>query len=394
VVGIVPAARPDTGPSPATWHPQAVDAVLGVSLFAVRTVAAPAQIGGERRAGPFERWDLLACLVALVLITVRRRRPLPVFAVSAGFVVLSVATPWTFPLPAALACLICAYTMATRTARRTAWISAGVAGLVVGVAAGLGFSTWVVSLGLATALGDLVRTRRALLAEVLDRALRAEHSRDELARRRVIEERVRIARELHDVVAHNIAMISLQAGVAAHVLRGRPDQAEESLAHVRRAARSVLDELSTVLGVLRDPEHPAGPADEPAHGLAHLSELIDEVAGAGLRVEDRRAGRARPLPAAVDLAAYRIIQESLTNARKHAPDDRARLCLRFADDHLEIIVENTATGGPPGAGYGLIGMRERAAALGGRLSAADDGDGRFVVRAVLPAPAVPALEEA
>jgi signal transduction histidine kinase len=374
------------------WHPQVTDAVAGgfLFVFAVFSVAAPA--GGDR--GSLAELDFLACGIGCVLVALRRRWPWPVFAVATAFTVLAVSTPLLLP-PAALAGLVCAYTVATVTARAVAWLSVLVAGTAVYLAAGFTDGAWAepdavvifASAGMAVAVGDLVRTRRAYLAEVFDRARRAERSRDEEARRRVIEERVRIARELHDVVAHHIAMINVQAGVAAHLLRDQPDRAGESLEHVRHAARTVLAELSTVLGVLRDPEHPGDPAAEPARGLAHLSELIERVAGAGLWVEERRNGQARPLPSAVDLAAYRIIQESLTNAHKHALDDRARLRLRFAEDELEITVENiTASTTAGAAGYGLVGMRERATALGGRLSAGVTGDGRFVVHAALPAP--------
>ena len=373
---------------PGTWHPQVVDAVAGALLFGFLIVAAVTDDGNDHPERGFGPLDAVAFVVALLLITLRRRWPLPMFAVSTAFAGLAVTTPWLLP-PAAVAGLICAYTVGTRAGRAVAWLSGLLAGVAVYVAASFTLGRWTqpeavaifASVGLAVAVGDLVRTRRAYLGEVLERARRAERSREEEARRRVVEERMRIARELHDVVAHHIAMINVQAGVAAHVLRSRPDQAEESLAHVRRAARTVLDELSTVLGVLRDPD---SAADEPARGLAHLPELIDHVAGAGLRVEDQRAGQPRALPAAVDLAAYRIIQESLTNAHKHAPDDRARLCLRFTGDALEITVDNTATGRPAGDGYGLSGMRERAAALGGNLSAEATPDGRFRVRAVLP----------
>ncbi|GLY93083.1 two-component sensor histidine kinase [Actinoplanes sp. NBRC 103695] len=370
--------------------------MAGALLLGFALVAAVTDDGDDRIPGRLEMPDVAgaaACVVAVLLIALRRRWPVPVFVASAGFTVLSVTTPWLVA-PAALTCLFCAYTVATRMRRAVSWLSGLVAGVVVYVAGSFTLGAWTqpeavaifASAGLAVAVGDLVRTRRAYLAEVLDRAQRAERSRDEVARRRVIEERVRIARELHDVVAHHIAMINVQAGVAAHLLRSRPDQAEESLAHVRQAARTVLDELSTVLGVLRDPEHPGGPADEPARGLAHLPELIEQVTGSGLRVEDRRDGQPRPLSAAMDLAAYRIIQESLTNARKHAPDGQARLCLRFSDDELEITVENSATGRPAGTGYGLAGIRERATALGGRLSAGSTPDGRFVMRARLPVP--------
>jgi signal transduction histidine kinase len=371
------------------------DAVAGLVLFGLMSFAMPASDTAVPTTTRPDWVDAVAFLIALLLILLRRRWPLPVFGVAAAFTVLSMAAPWLLA-PAALTCLICAYTVATRTGRAVAWLCGLAAGVAVYLAAGFIRGTWaqpeavaiLASAGLATAIGDLVRTRRAYLAEALERARRAEHGHEEEARRRVIEERVRIARELHDVVAHNIAMINVQAGVAAHVLRSRPDQAEESLAHVRRAARTVLDELSIVLGVLRDPD---GDADEPARGLAHLPALVEQVAGAGLRLEHRREGPARELPAAVDLAAYRIIQESLTNAHKYATDDRARLRLRFTDDRIEITVSNVAAPGPRGDGYGLAGMRERATALGGRLTAGATGDGRFVVEAVLPA-ATPALE--
>ncbi|GAA2520586.1 sensor histidine kinase [Winogradskya humida] len=376
------------------WHPQVTDAVAGGFLFVFALISVAAPTGADRGGGPPAGLDFLVCGVAWVLVALRRRWPLPVLAVSAAFTILAISTPLLLP-PATLAVLVCAYTVATRTARMVAWPSALAAAVAVYLAAGIAYGTWAqpeavaifASAGMAVAVGDLVRTRRAYLAEVLDRARRAERSREEEARRRVIEERVRIARELHDVVAHHIAMINVQAGVAAHVLRDQPDEAGESLAHVRHAARTVLAELSTVLGVLRGPGHPGDPVDEPARGLAHLSELIARIAGAGLRVEERRNGQARPLPSAVDLAAYRIIQESLTNAHKHALDDRARLRLRFAEDELEITVENFTANATAGAtGYGLVGMRERATALGGRFSAEATGDGRFVVHAVLPAP--------
>ncbi|GIE82580.1 two-component sensor histidine kinase [Actinoplanes philippinensis] len=375
-----------------SWRPQLLDAAVGVVLFGAPFVVAVADAGGGHPQ-PRQDWREAAVAVcALALVTFRRRRPLPVFGASVVLTLLTTAVPRSLPA-AALACLLCLYTVATRCRRAVAWPSGLVAGGAVALAAGSTAGpeavAIVASAGLVVAVGDVIRTRRAYLAEVRERDRRTELDREQESRRRVIEERLRIARELHDVVAHNIAMINVQAGVAAHVLRSRPDQAEESLAHVRRASRTVLTELSTVLGVLRDPRLPDGTAEEPVRGLEHLPELIDQLAGAGLRVEHVRDGRARALPAAVDLAAYRIVQESLTNAHKYAPDGRAALRLRFTADTLEITVGNRATGGPSGDGYGLAGMRERAVALGGRLSAGF-ADGRFVVHALLPVPGDPA----
>jgi signal transduction histidine kinase len=238
---------------------------------------------------------------------------------------------------------------------------------------------------MAIAIGDAIRTRRAYVAAIEERARRAEQSRDEEARRRVAEERLRIARELHDVVAHHIAMINVQAGVAAHVLRTQPDAADTALAHVRSAARTVLDEISTLLGVLRHPDDAED--SEPTRGLARLGGLLDSLAAAGLTVEHRQQGDARELPAAVDLAAYRIVQESLTNAQKHGAGGTAHLSLAFTPAGVGITVWNDAppvNGHANGSGHGLVGMRERAAAVGGTLRT-DRDDGRFLVEAHLPA---------
>lgn len=163
--------------------------------------------------------------------------------------------------------------------------------------------------------------RRAFVHAIKERALRAERTREEEARRRVAEERLRIARDLHDVVAHHIALVNVQAGVAAHVMDKRPDQAKEALAHVREASRSALNELRATVGLLRQSGDPEAPT-EPAPGLARLDELADTFRNAGLPVEVARSDSGTVLPAAADLAAYRVIQEALTNVRKHAGQER------------------------------------------------------------------------
>jgi signal transduction histidine kinase len=242
-------------------------------------------------------------------------------------------------------------------------------------------------IGMATAVGDATRTRRAYVAAVEERARRAEQNRDEEARRRVAEERVRIARELHDVVAHNIAVINVHAGLAEHSVRTRPEQAEASLAHVRQAARTVLDELATILTVLRQTGDPPAPT-EPVRGLSQLGELLDSMAAVGLRVEHRQGGVARPLPPVVDWAAYRITQEGLTNAHKHGGTGTAELRIDYRADAVGIDITNPVAAGPKGpgsTGHGLTGMRERAIAIGGTLTAGPAGAGRFRIHAVLPA---------
>ncbi|MEW2403381.1 histidine kinase [Streptomyces sp. NPDC046862] len=227
-----------------------------------------------------------------------------------------------------------------------------------------------------------------------ERARRAEASKEEEARRRVAEERLRIARELHDVIAHHIALITLQAGVAGHLLRTEPDQADTALGHIRDAGRTVLDELSSLLYVLRQPDDETdGPQPtEPVPGLSRLGRLLESVTAAGLGVRHRRAGRSRPLPIAVDLAAYRIIQEGLTNAHKHGGHAVADLLVDYRTDALHIEISSplrTGSSAAPaavGTGHGLTGMRERAHAVGGSIHAGAQADGRFRLDARLPLP--------
>jgi signal transduction histidine kinase len=224
---------------------------------------------------------------------------------------------------------------------------------------------------------------------VEERARRAEQSREEEAQRLVMEERLRIARELHDIVAHNLALISVQAGVAAHLMQSRPEKATAALGHVRDAANAAVDELGAVLAVLRqngDPDR----TTEPAPGLDDLPALLDTVAAAGLPVRFRQDGPVRPLPAATELAAYRIIQEALTNASKHGAGG-ADLGLTYTGDGLTIAVTNPIRPGPAGSagtGHGLVGMRERAAATGGQLRAGPEPPDLFAVRAFVAAPFV------
>ena len=375
----------------ALCHPAAFDAALGLLVGAFSIVIVLTGPGPERSPSTPNLADIGAALLAFALVALRRRWPVPVFAAATA------AALWPTirngPPPVLLvAVFVCACTVAVETNRRTAWIAGGSAAVVLYTAAVLAGNGWssptslglFAWMGMAVAIGDALRTRRAYVAAIEERARRAEESRDEEARRRVVEERLRIARELHDVVAHHIAMINVQAGVAAHVLRDQPDKAEDALAHVRQAARTVLDEISTLLGVLRRPGDPE--ESEPTRGLARLGGLLDSLGGAGLRVEHHQDGNARALPSAVDLAAYRIVQESLTNAQKHGGDGSARLRLAYTPAGLEIEVANIAGPDPAdGGGHGIVGMRERATAIGGTLRAGRT-DGRFVVEAFLPAP--------
>jgi signal transduction histidine kinase len=386
-----PGARRLTG-WPGRVPPMVADGILAAAtaalMLAVVVLDAPETV---RR--PLAWIDVLAAVGAFGLVLVRRRWPLPVLAASTVFAVAVVAGAGVhlFFAPAVVA----AYTVATRMGRVTSW-AAGLASAVVVYAAGeawsgegwfglpLGAVAWI---GMATAAGDAVRSSRAYVAAVEERAARAEQTRESEARRRVTEERVRIARELHDVVAHHIAVINVQAGLAEQSVRTRPEQAEAALGHVRQAARTVLNELTTILAVLRQPGDVDAPT-EPVRGLAQLGELLDSLASAGLRVVHREVGTARPLPPAVDWAAYRIVQEALTNAYKHGRDGVAELRIEYAAEAVVIDVQNLVNSDvvrPDAAGHGLTGMRERAIAVGGTLTAGPNGAGRFHVHAVFPA---------
>jgi signal transduction histidine kinase len=379
----------------AARHPQVVDALLG-TLIGVVTLLDVLKGPRDNPGRGITVLDVLTAVVAVLLVTARRRWPVPVLVVATIGAAWSTAVGGTMHA-LTVAALICAYTVASRTNRTTAWTAGGAAALVIYLAGAFSGPGWdapeslgdLAWMGMAVAIGDAVRTRRAYIAAVEERAVRAEQNREEEARRLVVEERLRIARELHDVVAHNIALINVQAGVAAHVLRQQPDRAEEALGHIRLASRTVLDELSAVLNVLRSADEPET-STEPAPGLSRLSGLLGSVAAAGLRVEHRQDGEARTLPSAVDLAAYRIVQESLTNAQKHGGDPTAHLRLSYLPDGLVIAVENrVAPGAPPSgatSGHGLTGMRERAASVGGTLDAGSDANDRFAVHVFLPAP--------
>ncbi len=207
-------------------------------------------------------------------------------------------------------------------------------------------------------------------------------SRAATARRQAGEERLRIARELHDVLAHDISLINVQAGVALHLIDERPEQAREALAAIKHASKDALGELRTVLDALRAD----GPAPRtPTAGLARLDELVTGAATAGLRVETAVEGDAEPLPAALDLAAFRIVQEAVTNVIRHADTAHAAVRLSYGEDALEVEVCDEGRGGTAnGHGNGLAGMAERAAALGGTLDAGPRLGGGFRVHARLP----------
>ncbi|MGW6286184.1 sensor histidine kinase [Streptomyces sp. NPDC055107] len=389
-------------------HPLAFDATLALGSLVAMIAGSFAGPGtghgptfGTRTPEPF---SVLLMVLAAVALVLRRRRPMAVLAATGA---LS-ATEYSLmdpPAPVVMSTVIALYTVASRTDRPTTWrVGLLTMGALTAASMFFGSTPWYSQenlgvfawTGMAGAAGDAVRSRRAFVDAIRERAERAERTREEEARRRVAEERLRIARDLHDVVAHHIALVNVQAGVAAHVMDKRPDQAKEALAHVRDASRSALNELRVTVGLLRQQGDPEAPT-EPAPGLAVLGELVDTFRNAGLPVEVAGSDHGNRLPAAVDLAAYRVIQEALTNVRKHAgAGARAEVSVVRVGATAEVTVLDNGRGSAarrPGSGadgdldsggHGLVGMRERVTALGGALTAGPRYGGGFRVHAILP----------
>jgi signal transduction histidine kinase len=233
---------------------------------------------------------------------------------------------------------------------------------------------------------EALRNRRAYVQVLLERLEAAEREREEEASRRAEQERLRIARDLHDVVAHTLTTINVQAGVAARLLDRDPVHARDALGTIETASHEALDELRAILGVLREPGNGSAPL-EPAPDLAALGALIEQARATGLHVSFEVGGeQPKRVPDAVQVAAFRILQESLTNARRHAPGTEADVVLAYGPDRLRLAVENDvgyANANGSHQGVGILGMHERAAALGGSLRA-QRGGARFRVVAELP----------
>jgi signal transduction histidine kinase len=323
-----------------------------------------------------------------------RRSPIGIAAVAVTGSVVLMADGMAYPLtlPAVFYAL---YSIALESGQgRT--LAVGVTVKAVLVTASLithpGITAFVVLMwaALAVTTGFAARSHHAYVAGAEERARRAEQAREDEANRRVAEERLRIARELHDAIGHHVALINVQAGALAYLLDDEDrSQARESVAHIQRASEEALEDLRLTVGLLRGPGiEPAEPA-EPVPGLDQLEELICAFAGAGLRVTREVTGQARPLPEAVELTAYRVIQESLTNTRKHADCDTAVVRLGYAPGALSLAIEDEGRASARGGrrmpeGHGIVGMRERVAALGGRLSAGPRPEGGYRVAAELP----------
>ncbi|MFF9122828.1 sensor histidine kinase [Streptomyces sp. NPDC014889] len=386
-------------------HPMWVDGSWALILLGLSGVSVSNLNGAPGHHGSVPA-ALALSLVLCVVVALRRRMPekMLVLAGAAGAaqLVLDVET-----MVADFAMLVIIYTVAAIGAR---WASrfALAGGLCAATlaqmrwpqhdASALGnvaitvFQT--VPFALAWVLGDSMRTRRAYFAQLEERAARLEKEREAQAKVAVAAERARIARELHDVVAHNVSVMVVQADGAAYVLDAAPDQAKKALETISSTGRQALAEMRRLLGVLRTGEHREGGEYVPQPDVDQIEDLVEQCRGSGLPVDFRIEGTPRPLPSGVELTAYRIVQEALTNTRKHGgPNAGASVRLVYFDDGLGLLVEDDGKGAPhelyeeggaDGRGHGLIGMRERVGMVGGTLDAGPRPGGGFRISALLP----------
>ncbi len=331
----------------------------------------------------------------------RRRRPLAVSLVTGLATAAYGLAPYPdLAMPIPLGGVIGIYSVAAWGSRRAALLAGAIAAAVLVVVLSLPrtdadlVDAAFVSFALAGAwlLGDRARVQRALAAELAERAVRLERERAGEAQRAVASERARIARELHDVVAHHVSMMVVQAEAGPVAVEGDPARAAGAFEAIAATGRQALVEMRRLLGVLRgDGDGDQAPSLAPQPGLADVGSLVEQVGRAGLRVELVVEGPEAPLPAGVDLSAYRIVQEALTNAVKHGGPGRARVLVRYGEHDLEVQVRDEGGRGPAltrpaegRAGQGLVGMRERVNLFGGELRAGPGPDGGFTVDARLP----------
>jgi signal transduction histidine kinase len=378
-----------------TDHPRIADVVAvivlaGISLpgtlLSVKGATVPPRLPGALLTG-------VACAALLGY----RAWPRVTAVAAVGCVVAVTALGYTeTPLLLAPA-IVALFLLATRDSRTTAYVLTVIAVIAVvsaALAAGppsesltlkvFGPAAWLL---LGTALGAAAWLRRTAAEAAHARAEYAERTREEEARHRVAEERIRIARELHDVVAHHLALANAQAGAVAHLIRSDPGQAGKLAAELSGTTSSALRELKAAVGLLRQDGDPEVSL-EPPPGLARLPDLIASFRSAGLTVTVTTDREQRPLSPGVDLTAFRIISEALTNVVKHAPGSEARVRLGYGSDLLRIAVANDTGADPPlpggASGFGLIGMRERAQSVGGRISSGPCPGGGFEVTVELP----------
>src|SRR6266542_4385399 len=342
-------------------------------------------------------WSIALVLLINLPLAWRRRWPVPIgLVVAAASIGYGVAPYPDLAVPIPLGALVAFYTVLTLRPRRTATLigagtcTVGLVSMLLPVtnADATDFAFVALLLGATWALGDSAHTRRAYTAELEARAVRLEREWELEEGRAAADERTRIARELHDVIAHHVSMMVVQAEAGPVVVERDPGTAAQAFDSISAIGRQALGEMRRLLGVLRSDDDRSGPSLGPQPGLDQLPVLVEQVRQAGLEARLEIQGEPRPLPPGMDLSAYRIVQEALTNAVRHAGPGTARVLIRYGDDDLRLEVRDDGLGGRPGngAGHGLIGMRERVNLFGGELDAGPRPDGGFAVAARLPLP--------
>ncbi|MCX4628406.1 sensor histidine kinase [Streptomyces sp. NBC_01443] len=386
-------------------HPTGVDSFWAVLLVGLGML----QVAEDSFSSTTARLIAVPSVLAMgVVVALRRRWTQPMFWLAVGTGVYKLVTH-TEVINSDLAMLIILYTVAasseisrrmSRTALAIGFLASPLYALRFQVDKGDARADFlftlfaIVPFALAWVLGDSLRTRRAYYAQLVERNQRLEKEREAQAKVAVAAERARIARELHDVVAHNVSVMVVQADGAAYVMDAAPDQAKEALQTISGTGRQALAEMRRLLGVLRTGEPQESEDYVPQPDVEQIEVLVEQVRAAGLTVEFEVEGAPRRLPSGVELTAYRIVQEALTNTRKHGgPDARASVRLVYFDDGLGLLVEDDGRGaahelyedgGADGAGHGLIGMRERIGMVGGTLDAGPRPGGGFRISALLP----------
>jgi len=375
-----------------------VDWLIALALF----VLALLEIWASPFAtGPYTGLLLINTLIFFVVCLAflwRRRAPVAVLLVAvallgiqANFFDPAAGEP---PLSSFIIFLVISYSVAVHGEGRRAVIAAAITfaaevlvidvpRFLIGVNAGDIVPAWILYL-MFWFIGRTIRQRRLQAERLEDLAARLEVEREEKARVAVAEERSRISRELHDVIAHSVSVMVVQAQAAQRLLEGEQRESRQALGSIETTGRQALTEMRRLLGILRRTDAELELAPQPS--LGRLDALIEQVREAGLPTELRVEGEARPLPPGVDLSAYRIVQEALTNTLKHAGPSRAKVMIHYRDEELELEIsdDGPGTGGSGGAGQGLVGMRERVALYGGVLESGKKVDGGYLVRARLP----------
>lgn len=376
----------------ARWRDDVLDWALA---FTIATGALLQQRGCDCRQDPL--WlNVGVILLGALPLGLRRRQPFVVFTVGGLASLVHVLLGFTNQFLNTFAVLVAVFSVADYAP----WPLSVLAGAAVALALPVNFAVdWAnhgrVNLsdipynyalfGAAWVLGDNLRQRRQREGQLVQRAERLLAEQDEHAQRAVADERARIARDLHDVVAHTVSVIVLHAGAARRIATEQPERARSTLEAIEALGREAAADMRRLVGILRAPAEPAADA-EPQPSLARLDGLVDRVRAAGLDVRLQIEGDARTLPPGVDLSAYRIVQEALTNTLRHAHAERADVLLRYRADGLELEVSDNGRGSVPAAagGQGLIGMRERAAIFGGHVEAGPRQGAGFRVRVLLP----------